>query len=242
MSNENRTNSSIRYRLNTTYKLLSSLFFLLLFTTTSADSNFSIEGSGAVNVDAPAPGTTVSILSQQSGTIADLDVTVVLTGDRGPCCFGIAWSDSTITISHLGTTVVLFPSTDLGEAEVVDVVFDDEGSLGTLRDLILTTPGNSPGGHIVEPVIGGHYNPEELLSAFDGLPLAGLWELNITDNFVPNEGDELIFWGISGAINRKIDVCHLTNSKKKPEVMISISENALDAHLSHGDTLGSCNQ
>lgn len=38
----------------------------------------------------------------------------------------------------------------------------------------------------------------------------------------------------------KVAVCHKTESQEKPWVQIEISENALNAHLEHGDIQGSC--
>jgi hypothetical protein len=39
---------------------------------------------------------------------------------------------------------------------------------------------------------------------------------------------------------QKVTICHHTASKKNPTVTITVSENALPAHLAHGDTLGPC--
>lgn len=39
---------------------------------------------------------------------------------------------------------------------------------------------------------------------------------------------------------RKVTICHQTGSQKNPSVTITVSENALDAHLAHGDTIGPC--
>src|SRR4051812_10028370 len=38
----------------------------------------------------------------------------------------------------------------------------------------------------------------------------------------------------------KVTVCHHTGSKKHPWHEITISKNALAAHIRHGDTLGAC--
>jgi hypothetical protein len=38
----------------------------------------------------------------------------------------------------------------------------------------------------------------------------------------------------------KVVICHHTHSAKNPFVTITISRNALDAHLAHGDTIGPC--
>jgi hypothetical protein len=39
---------------------------------------------------------------------------------------------------------------------------------------------------------------------------------------------------------KKVTICHKTHSKKKPFVTITVSQNALKAHLKHGDALGPC--
>jgi hypothetical protein len=40
--------------------------------------------------------------------------------------------------------------------------------------------------------------------------------------------------------NEKVDICHNTNSAKNPLVTINVSVNAIPAHLSHGDFVGTC--
>jgi hypothetical protein len=39
---------------------------------------------------------------------------------------------------------------------------------------------------------------------------------------------------------KKVTICHHTHSKKNPFVTITVSTNALPAHLRHGDTIGPC--
>lgn len=38
----------------------------------------------------------------------------------------------------------------------------------------------------------------------------------------------------------KVTICHRTHSKKHPFHQISVSSNAVKAHVRHGDTLGAC--
>jgi hypothetical protein len=38
----------------------------------------------------------------------------------------------------------------------------------------------------------------------------------------------------------KVTICHHTGAETNPFVTIAVSENAVPAHLGHGDTLGPC--
>ena len=40
--------------------------------------------------------------------------------------------------------------------------------------------------------------------------------------------------------DKKVTICHHTGSEKNPFVTITVSRNALPAHLGHGDTVGPC--
>lgn len=39
---------------------------------------------------------------------------------------------------------------------------------------------------------------------------------------------------------KTVTICHRTGSDTNPTVTISVSENALNGHLAHGDTIGPC--
>jgi ABC-type sugar transport system substrate-binding protein len=48
--------------------------------------------------------------------------------------------------------------------------------------------------------------------------------------------------GTTSTVPKKQTICHHTKSKKNPWVTITVSSNAVPAHLKHGDTTGTCTQ
>jgi hypothetical protein len=67
----------------------------------------------------------------------------------------------------------------------------------------------------------------------------------LRDPFIHNiiDQDNWNLWNEPEAIKNereKVIICHRTNSKKNPMVVIEVSVNALQAHLDHGDFYGTC--
>ena len=46
--------------------------------------------------------------------------------------------------------------------------------------------------------------------------------------------------GAGSGYGGKVTICHHTGSKKNPYHTITVSSNAVPAHLRHGDTMGPC--
>jgi hypothetical protein len=69
----------------------------------------------------------------------------------------------------------------------------------------------------------------------------GLLRDPFTHNIIDQDNWNL--WNEPEAIKNereKVIICHRTNSKKNPMVVIEVSVNALQAHLDHGDFYGTC--
>ncbi len=104
------------------------------------------------------PASTFNFTSTQSGIINDLDVS--LTFDS---IFGFVFADDMeITLSHLGTTVLISDNSLGFGFTPITFVLDDDGGVGTLL-------------------------PSNPLSAFDGLQFAGLWTISFLDTVLPGE-------------------------------------------------------
>ncbi len=142
---------------------------------------FLISGPGAGNVDTN-PATNVQLTSLIGGTITDLNVSVNITGDH--------MEDFDLFLTSPLGTVVQFRADFLGvqapSAHIdppLDATFDDEAF--------------NP--HDAQTLGGtGTFQAFSLLSAFDGQELLGNWTLSILDTLLPNEGDTLVSWSISG--------------------------------------------
>ena len=116
---------------------------------------------------------------------ADLDISMVITPDPFNCFLGLFCGhveDLRVEIEHNGTTVLLKIGPGFGVLGHIDfpfeVTFDDEAA----TDIDLNTVGT--------------FRPEGSLSDFDGLDIAGDWNLSILDITNRDEGDDLEAWSI----------------------------------------------
>lgn len=170
--------------MNRIAKLLSAAVLALGLSQSATASPFYYAGPSAFNVDnSSVSNVTFNIAG--GGTITDLNVSINLLGAYGPEGFP---GNNNIWLSHAGTTVLLFASTGVyGEAAggLMDILFDDSA--------LLPSPST--------PSFVGTFRAVELLSAFNGLSLAGDWTLSIQDPTIfPGEGDDLISWSLSGEV------------------------------------------
>lgn len=170
--------------MNQIAKLLSAAVLALGLSQSASASPFYLAGPSAFDVDTSGV-TNVTFNTGSTGTITDLNVSVNLLGAYGPEGFP---GNNNIWLSHAGTTVLLFASTGIyGEAAggLMDILFDDSA--------LLPSP--------TAPSFVGTFRAVELLSAFNGLSLAGDWTLSFQDSTIfPGEGDDLISWSLSGEV------------------------------------------
>jgi subtilisin-like proprotein convertase family protein len=142
---------------------------------------FSFNGPGQANVDTN-PATNVLLNANVFGSITDLNIFVHITG-------GHMEDYQLFLTSPSGTTVQFradfsgtnFPFVHIGPP--LQATFDDE----SLNPHTAQTAGAV-----------GIFLPYQSLSLFDGEELFGSWQLSILDAFIPNEGNTLVAWQISG--------------------------------------------
>lgn len=133
---------------------------------------FNIAGPGASDVD-NAFTTVVPLNVLQPGIITDLNLYVNTS---------TPYSDNLeIFLRHNATTVQVYSMTGDTSSAIINATFDDEAG------------GPYPGGSVV-----GTFLPLQSLSAFDGMSLSGLWELLIYDDYITDDGTDLISWSIQG--------------------------------------------
>lgn len=149
--------------------------------TSANAASFDAACSGASHVDTN-PATVLTCDVAQGGTISDLDVSLHFDDYfRNPYA-----TDLQVTLTHVATSTaasVYVGSQVLNPASMMEAIFDDEAT---------HAPPNF--GDII-----GSFLSNELLSTFDGLDLAGQWQLRILDDWIfPNEGIDLVQWRLSG--------------------------------------------
>jgi subtilisin-like proprotein convertase family protein len=152
-----------------------------------APFSYELPGVPISNVDTN-PATIVTIVVPDDGTVGsidDLNVAIEITDEDPNNQFT---KDLTFTLTHLesGVFTQLSTSNDTfpNPTAPFDVVFDDE----SLNPYYGGTAGATT----------GDFQPFSPLSVFDGVALAGTWQLSIQDNIFANEGNDLVFFAISG--------------------------------------------
>jgi hypothetical protein len=184
----------------------------LLISGASYAAPFNFLGSGGTNVDTIAPST-FFINATGPGTVSDLNLSIHLFNSRPNVVVPntMAWGDLDITLSKDGTDVQILVPGNPGETADLFVVLDDESTENTtLNDLLLGGGAGAVPTLAPQPFVSGvfdavdpnsvaaSYDPLGDLSDFDGLSIAGLWALTISDPVVPFEGDALLGWQIFG--------------------------------------------
>lgn len=147
--------------------------------------SFSFDGPSATDVDTD-PATNVSLDVLASGSILDLNVSILLNTDSDP---NVKWDDIDMFISHNGGPMERLNLSFNGPvaATLFDVTYDDEATeitnFGGTGDAVGT----------FLPTFG-------FLGNFDGEDIGGLWTLTFSDttSFLENGNDDLVSWRIFG--------------------------------------------
>jgi len=171
---------------------------LVTFAAITLATPFFISGPAGMLADANPVGlpNTISLTTFETGLITDLNVSVELV--PGVHAFNgddLPWDDLDIFLSHNGIAVQLHESqSNAGPNPGVlfNVTFDDEAGT-TLVDLIFSGP------FPPLPDALGSFAPNGggALSDFDGMSLAGDWNLTFIENCCSGE-TILNSWSISG--------------------------------------------
>ena len=158
---------------------LTALAVIALGVPSAHATPFFVAGPGQLDVDTN-PGTNVQLISGFAGIISDLNVSVHIVGGH--------MEDYDLYLkSPLGTIVKFRNNFYTPVLDHIDppllATFDDEAILP----------------HSAQSTSGiGTFQPFSPLSVFDGEQLLGIWTLTIHDPNIPNEGNDLISWSISG--------------------------------------------
>lgn len=128
---------------------------------------------------------TITVSAAAGGAIQDLDLRLRANH---------TWvGDLVVTLRHVPTNTLRTPmdrpgvpaTTNGCNGDNVDIIIDDEGTNGSVENNCLNaTPAYT---------IGGRYTPNAPLTAFDGVDLTGVWELNISDRVGQDTGT-LLEW------------------------------------------------
>jgi len=179
--------------------------YTAVFAFTTADIACTIYSATGLPKPIPSSGTSGSTVSTinipDAGTIDDVNV-VDLVGTHtymGDLDFQLA--------SPTGSSIQL-RGESCGTMENFDINYDDEAA-----------PGPSP----CPPTDGGTYQPDGLLSTFDGETLSGEWTLTINDNYNGDSGS-LSGWGV--------EICYAPEVVElDPPTLISPADDTTDVSI-----------
>ena len=147
----------------------------LLGSAPPAAAAFDVAGPAQANVDTN-PATSVFLNVPDTGPIADINLAINIS---------TAWADDIdLFLIHNAVTVHVYDGIGDTFTSFIDATFDDEAGVaypanGTVTGVVLPSPG--------------------ALSAFDGVELSGLWELQLLDTIVPGDGNSLVSWRLFGS-------------------------------------------
>jgi len=158
----------------------SVLWFGLLLAlggvSTAGADPFQFDGPAATCCDTN-PATVVTLEATKEGPIVDLDLVVYISSPYA--------DDLDIYLVHNKVTVQVYDGVGDTSTAEINATFDDEAvdtypATGTVVGTFLPSPGS--------------------LSEFDGMELAGIWELQTLDAIIPGDCCDLVSWSIVGEV------------------------------------------